>query len=376
MNLLLILLTTFWTRYSKAPVDMPVDSAFAAKQEVKAQKPVQLLYDVDFTTYFDNREYHEPYQIPQTFLNFRLSPQIGVRILDRAGGRHELVAGVSYTQRLGGNWRDVQFNPIAYYHFNYKGFDAGMGAIPYTRRIMPMPEWLLYDSLTYMHPNIQGALLQYRDQRGFVEFMCDWRGAQTEERREMFRLVLNGQYQYKWLQVGGLAHMNHKAGFAKTYEHVTDDIHAHAFVGFDVTQYVPLDSLSLRTGYIFGWERDRGNNESFLNHGFIMELYANWWFLGVKNTFYYGNNLMPLLARNSNSCLGDPFYQSHIYNRTDLFVYLYRSSFVNFYFSWNMHYDGNRLQHQQQMIVRFELQPLMEELAGKKKPYLRGLFDK
>ena len=375
-QILFILLVGFWGRFAANPVEIPADSAFAAKQAIKAQKPVQLLYDVDFTTYFDNREYSSPYQIPQTILNFRLSPQIGVRILDRAGGRHELVAGVSYTQRLGGNWRDVQFNPIAYYHFNYRGFDAGMGAIPYSRRIMPMPEWLMYDSLTYMHPNIQGALLQYRDQRGFIEFMCDWRGAQTDERREMFRLVLNGQYQYKWLQVGGLAHMNHKAGFAKTYEHVTDDVHAHAFVGFDVTQYVPLDSLSLRAGYIFGWERDRGVNESFLNHGFIMELYANWWFLGLKNTFYYGGNLMPLRERNVNSCLGDPFYQSPIYNRTDLFVYLYRSSFVNFYFSWNMHYDGIRLQHQQQMIVRFELEPLMEELAGKQKPYLRGLFDK
>lgn len=375
-QLLFILLVGFWTRYSKTPTELPVDSAFAAKQEAKAQKPVQLLYDVDFTTYFDNREYHAPYQIPQTILNFRLSPQIGVRILDRAGGKHELVAGVSYTQRLGGNWRDVQFDPIAFYHFNYKGFDAGMGAIPYTRRIMPMPEWLMYDSLTYMHPNIQGALLQYRDQRGFVEFMCDWRGAQTETRREMFRLVLNGQYQYKWLQVGGLAHMNHKAGFATTHEPVTDDVHAHAFAGFDVTQYVPLDSLSLRAGYIFGWERDRGTNESFLNHGLIIELYANWWFLGVKNTFYYGDNLEPLRARNLNACLGDPFYQSRIYNCTDLFVYLYRSSFVNFYFSWNMHYDGMRLQHQQQMIVRFQLQPLMEELAGKQKPYLRGLFDK
>lgn len=375
-QLLFVLLVGFWTRYSKTPTELPVDSAFAAKQTALSQKPVQLLYDVDFTTYFDNREYHAPYQIPQTILNFRLSPQIGVRILDRAGGKHELVAGVSYTQRLGGNWRDVQFDPIAYYHFNYRGFDAGMGAIPYTRRIMPMPEWLMYDSLTYMHPNIQGALLQYRDQRGFVEFMCDWRGAQTETRREMFRLVLNGQYQYKWLQVGGLAHMNHKAGFATTHEPVTDDVHAHAFAGFDVTQYVPLDSLSLRAGYIFGWERDRGTNESFLNHGLIIELYANWWFLGVKNTFYYGDNLEPLRARNLNACLGDPFYQSRIYNRTDLFVYLYRSSFVNFYFSWNMHYDGMRLQHQQQMIVRFQLQPLMEELAGKQKPYLRGLFDK
>ena len=374
---LLILAVGFWTRFAKEPQERPLDSTFVAKQEAKLNQPVQFIYDVDFTTYFDNREYHAPYQIPQTILNFCLSPQIGVRILDRVGGRHELVAGVSYTQRLGGNWRDVQFNPIAYYHFNYRGFDLGMGAIPYSHRIMPMPEWLMYDSLTYMHPNIQGALLQYHDERGFVEFMCDWRGAQTVERREMFRLLVNGQYQYQWLQVGGLAHMNHKASFAApNHECVMDDIHANAFLGADVTKYTPFDSLSIRAGYIFGWQRDREVNESFLNHGLIIELYANWWFLGLKNTFYYGDNLQPLRPRNAFICLGDPFYQSRIYNRTDIFAYLYRSSFVNFYFSWNMHYDGNRLQHQQQMIVRFQLEPLMQELTGRKQPYLRGLFDK
>ena len=376
-HFLLILAVGFWTRFAKEPQERPLDSAFVAKQEAKAQRPVQFIYDVDFTTYFDNREYYKPYQVPQTILNFRLSPQVGVRILDRVGGKHELVAGVNYTQRLGGNWRDVQFNPIAYYHYAYRGFDLGMGAIPYTRRIMPMPEWLMYDSLTYMYPNIQGALLQYRDERGFVELMCDWRGAQTPTRQEMFRLVANGQYQYRWLQVGGLAHMNHKASFAApNHEFVMDDIHAHAFLGADVTRYTPFDSLSIRAGYIFGWQRDREVNESFLNHGLIIELYANWWFLGLKNTFYYGDNLQPLRPRNAFICLGDPFYQSRIYNRTDIFAYLYRSSFVNFYFSWNMHYDGNRLQHQQQMIVRFELEPLMQQLAGHKQPYLRGLFDK
>jgi hypothetical protein len=62
-------------------------------------------------------------------------------------------------------------------------------------------------------------------------------------------------------------------------------------------------------------------------------------------------------------------------SQTPLF-YLYRSSFVNFYFSWNMHYDTHQLQHQQQMIVRFQLEPLMRELAGRKQPCLRGLFDK
>lgn len=342
-----------------------------------ANDSIKFIYDVDFVTYFDNREYKAPYQIPQTILNFRLSPQVGMRAMDRAGGIHELVAGVSYTQRLGGNWRDVQFDPIAYYHFDYKGFDVGLGAIPYTQRIAPMPEWLMYDSLTYMHPNIQGALLQYRDERGFVEFMCDWRGAQTVERREMFRLLLNGQYQYKWLQVGGLAHMNHKASFAApNHEAVMDDIHANAFVGADVTSYVPLDSLAIHAGYIFGWQRDRADNTSFCNHGLIVELYANWRFIGVKNTFYYGDNLQPLRPRNAYICLGDPFYQSRLYNRTDIFIYLYRNSFVNCYFSWNMHYDTYRLQHQQQLIVRFELDPLMRQLSGQKTPRLRGLFDK
>lgn len=352
-------------------------SAAAPTQDSTAQKKVQFIYDVDFTTYFDNREYKAPYQIPQTILNFRLSPQVGMRAVDNAGATHELVAGVSYTQRLGGNWRDVQFDPIAYYHLNYKGFEASMGAIPYSRRRMTLPDWLLYDSLAYYHPNIQGALLQYSDERGFVEFMCDWRGAQTVERREMFRLILNGQYQYHWLQVGGLAHMNHKASFASpNHECVMDDIHANAFVGADVTQYTPLDSLSIRAGYIFGWQRDRETNQSFVNHGLIVELYANWRFLGLKNTFYFGDNLQPLRSRNAYLCLGDPFYQSRLYNRTDLFIYIYRNSFVNLYFSWNMHYDGHHLQHQQQMIVRFQLDPLMRQLNGQTTSRLRGLFDK
>ena len=377
VRLLLILAVGFWSRFAAEPVEMPVDSVWQAKQEAKAQKPVALHYDVDFTTYFDNREYNAPYQRSQTILNYRLSPEVGVRILDRVGGRHVLSAGVSYTQRLGGDWRDVQFDPIAYYRFDYRGFMVSMGAIPYRQRIMPLPDWLLYDSIAYYHPNIQGAHMAYRDQRGFVEFMCDWRGAQTVERREMFRLIANGQYQYKALQVGGLAHLNHKASFARpNHEFVMDDIHLHAFAGADLTQYTPFDSLSIRAGYIFGFQRDREIYESFYNHGLVVELYANWWFLGLKNTFYYGDNLQPLRPRNAFICMGDPFYQSRIYNRTDIFAYLYRSSFVNLYFSWNLHYDGISLQHQQQMIVRFELEPLMAELGGAKRPYLRGFFDK
>ena len=90
-----------------------------------------------------------------------------------------------------------------------------------------------------------------------------------------------------------------------------------------------------------------------------------------NNTLYFGDNLQPMRPRSEVLCLGDPFYQSRLYNRTDLFVYLYRSSFVNMYFSWNMHYDLHRLQHQQQLIVRFNLDGMKN-----RNTYLRGLFDK
>ena len=59
-QLLLILAVGFWTRFAKEPRELPLDSAYVAKQEAKMQKPVQFIYDVDFTTYFDNREYSSP----------------------------------------------------------------------------------------------------------------------------------------------------------------------------------------------------------------------------------------------------------------------------------------------------------------------------
>lgn len=362
----------FWTRYAKRPHTILINKQAEQKRIADENKQVRFLYNVDFTTYFDNREYKAPYQKAQTFLNFRLSPEIGVRIKDNIGGTHKLLAGVRYTQPLGGDWRNIQLDPIAFYHFQYRGFDVGMGAIPYERRISPLPDWLMYDSLTYMHPNLQGALMAWHGKNGYIEFMCDWRGSQTTYRQEMFRLILDGQYQYKWLLAGGLLHLNHKASFAAPkHEYVMDDINANAYLGVNLTRYVPMDSLAIKIGYIFGWERDRETYESFFPQGMLVELYANWWFLGLKNTFYYGDNLFPLRARNAFLNLGDPFYQSHIYNRTDIFCYLYRSSFVNFYFSWNMHYDAVHLQHQQQLIVRFNLGGLYH-----KEQMLRGLFDK
>ena len=364
----------FWTRYNKHPRLVVVDTAFNARQAALDNKRLRFIYDVDFLTYFDNREYKAPYQIPQTIFNFRLSPSIGLRVRDNAAGRHELVAGVRYTQRLGGNWKDVQFDPTAYYHYAYKGIDLYMGAIPYQKRLNSLPYWLLYDSISYMHPNIQGAYFSYHDHRGFINAMADWRGAQTATRREMFRVLIDGEFHYKGLVVGGLAHLNHTAGTAENDTlPLYDDLNLGAHIGFDATQYVPLDSLAIKVGYIYGFARDRLHRRTFQPQGFYIELYLNWWFLGLKNTFYYGDNLQPFRSDiGPLMCQGDPFYQSRLYNRLDLFLYLYRSSFVDFYFSYNFHFDNRQIQEQQQLIVRFNLDGLLSRKQG----FIHAIFDK
>ena len=174
----------FWMRYSK-PKTIAVDTAKANDFARAEAKRVRFIYDVDFYSYFDNREYHDPYQTPQTIFNFRLAPEVGVQIRDLIGGTHRLIAGVNYTQRLGGDWNDVLFDPTAYYHYNYKGVNLRLGAIPFAQRLHALPDFLLYDSIGYFHPNIQGALFSYQDHRGYAEFMCDWRGAQETDCRDV-----------------------------------------------------------------------------------------------------------------------------------------------------------------------------------------------
>lgn len=335
----------------------------------------RFLYNVDFSTYFDNREYRGPYQSPRTLFAFRLSPEIGVGLTDVHGGSHRLMAGVHYTQPLGAGWKQVRFSPTAYYDYDYRGFSVALGAIPFTHRIEVLPDWLQYDSIAYARPNIQGALMSYSSRWGFVEFMCDWRGAQLPEQREMFRLVLNGEFRWKWLTAGGYFTLNHKANYAPPTprEGVCDDIFIHPRVGVNLSGYVPLDSLALRTGYIVGIQNHRDAHLSQIPQGVLVELFLNWRFLGLRNVFYYGGNMLPYYAEfGADLHQGDPFYQSGLYNRTDVFAYLYRNNFVNCCFSWNLHYDGHHLQHQQQLIVYFSLDGLKQNKTVK----LRSLLGK
>ena len=344
---------------------------------VDAKLPVKFLYDLDFLFYFDNREYDGyPYQRSQTLFGARLSPEIGVGISDSIVGDHKLMAGASYIQPIGADYRDAKILPTLYYQYKKSGFSVHLGLLPFYKRIETLPDYLMYDSIAYYHPNIQGALFQYESKQGLVELMCDWRGMWSSTTREAFRIVLNGRYEYKVLFVGGFAQMNHLANYAPPAPHigVCDDILINPYIGVNLGNVTPLDSFSIRAGYLLGIQRDREAGLNYIPQGGNLEIFLRWRMLGLKNTTYYGESQNPLYpTQKSLLNQSDPFYVARFYNRTEVFVYIFNNSFVNCYLSANFHVADGTFSTQQQVIAQFRLDGIKNYKQKKK---LKSIFGK
>ena len=84
--------------------------------------------------------------------------------------------------------------------------------------------------------------------------------------------------------------------------------------------------------------------------------------------------LYPQLGAQLNQ--GDPFYQSPTYNRTDIYAYLFRKSYLNCLASFNLHYTPGNLNFQQQLVLRFYLddQAWKERKTAKNRGYLKNIL--
>ncbi|MBQ7191301.1 MAG: hypothetical protein IJS00_00310 [Paludibacteraceae bacterium] len=321
---------------------------------VSAQK---LLYDADFLLNFDNREINHQYEPSGTVFGFRLTPSIGVLINDSSDGTHRLMAGVSYLQPCGADWRHVKVYPMVYYHYQWRGFEMHTGFVPYAELRQPLPEYLRSDSLAFAYPNVQGALFQYSSKHGYVMALCDWRGMMSRDTREAFRIVGGGRYQYQWFYTGGYLQMNHLSHNADTITGVCDDIVLNPLVGANIGQYTPLDSLSVQVGYISGLQRDRKARNTYWCHGMQADIALVWRFIGFRNLTYFGQNQMPLYKEYGQLLnQGEPRYQSTFINRSDLYFYIVRRSFVTCFAGWSLIVtDHGKISNQQQVVCRFNL---------------------
>ena len=314
----------------------------------------QFVWSIDAGSVFENREGDDYYSPDQTITFTRLSPEVGISLM---GGKHRIMGGVSWYQPLGNEWDGYKLSPTVYYRYVSPSWRISLGMLPRTQLIEQLPTVLMSDSLRYTEPNIRGALIQYVNNRGFMELALDWRSLQTATQREAFSVYFHGRWNPVWaLMVGGRLQVNH---LAKTSEptpgqNVNDDIAINPYVGLDLGKYTPqLDSLTIKAGLMLQLERDRGNGIWHKPYGLMVDATAEWRFLGIDEHIYVGKNLFPLYHKYGHLLnMGDPSYQAKVYSRTNIRAYIFRNQFMNLYASLDFHYTPDAFTFWQKIALR------------------------
>ena len=329
----------------------------------------RLMWSAEVVPYFDNREYSYERMTSGTQFAVRLTPTIGFEWKN-----HSIAAGLSWIQPIDSRIELSRLKPTLYYRYNTQAFSMSMGMFPRTQLIEPLDDFMRSDSLSFYSPNIQGALFQHRSKLGYVEALVDWRGLPTETTREAFMIVAQGRiYITPWLCAGGAAALNHLARAknepAGHETHVTDNVMIRPYIGADLSHHMVLDSLMIRCGYLATLDRERGVTDWIISHAFVVDITAEWRFLGIRNKFYIGVPAQQLYNKMGATLYqGETYYGTPWHNRLDIYGYIFRNSFVNCFASINFHFTPGEIGCQQQIVVRAYIdQDFKKKLQTKEK---------
>ena len=334
-----------------------------------------LTWSLDFGSVFDNREGDNSITDTKTFFFTNLAPEIGVQFTKR----DRISGGVVWNQPIGNEWDGYRISPTLYYRHQGRRWSASMGMFPRTQLHQPLPGFLWCDSLTYFQRNIRGFLVQYNSRNAFIDFYLDWRQLQTATKREAFNIVFHGEWRPRGRSflIGGHAMMNHFAltRHAPANQHIVDNFLANPYVGIDLKQASGLDSLVIKGGALITIERNRANNEWRMPAGAWIEITGEWKWLGLRNSFYAGGRLFPSYSElGAELYQGEPFYQSDLYNRTDIYARIIGNEYVNLEASLDFNITKDSFIFYQRLMLRVYLDNFNCPFGKKKKSKSRSIL--
>jgi len=314
-------------------------------------------WSVDANIMLNNREGgdDENYLPDQTIVFTRLAPEVGISMLD---GDHVLKAGVVWYQPIIDDLRGYKVLPTLYYRYNNDdGWHVTAGLMPRSLMVERLPRYMLSDSLNYCQPNLRGIMAQLIQPSGYAEAVVDWRQMQTEHQREAFTAIINTDWRLAGpFGLGGHLQYSH---LAKSISHaegefVNDDLLINPLLSLDFSHRTALDSLRFTAGAVIAMERNRGDNQWRNRGGFVATATARWRWLQVDESFFAGKDLMPLYPQYGCKLnLGDPYYRSKVYSRTDLTAHIVNNRFVDLTTSLMLHVTDKITGFWQQVSCRF-----------------------
>ena len=314
----------------------------------------ELLWNVDFNAVVNNREGGDELRPDQTFIFTRLAPEVGVTL---DGGRNRLMGGVAWYQPLNDGMTGYKVLPTLYYQYQGdNGLRAAVGWFPRTLLHERAPRFLWSDSLDYCTPNVRGAMLHYTHRnQGWVQAVLDWRQMQTTTHREAFNVLFSGAMPLKgplWLK--GHIYYNHlaKRKNAPEGEGVNDDASVNPLLGLRLQP--GNTTLNIDAGAIVQLQRCRAEGKWHTPVAFVADINARWRWLEVSENLTAGKNLFPLYPQfGSELNLGDTYYCSKLYSRTDVRAHLVQNNHVDVSATLTFHATDRITGFWQQLSCRY-----------------------
>lgn len=330
-------------------------------QDVSRQeKPVEFDYDIDFDYYTDIRDFDFSSELFSSTINLnlaRLSPAFGIRYGQNGVFTHRLLAGVNMTKYLGANptsytkysedeAKESQLNANLFkeifYYYNLQArldngrFDLFAGIYPRHAMEGEYGRAFFSETVLMTDPNMEGLMLKYRTPRFFAELGGDWSGEKGLDRFERFTLFSAGSFDFtQWLRAGWAATFM-RVGGSYIFPGSFNNILAGPYVKVDFGRNLDMQEFSLKAEALASMQIDR-TIESTLHFPMAGETTVRIknWNLGIEDTFFYGDNMMPYKSKSYSEettldryldlmYLSDPFYFTHRgfaagYDRVELF---------------------------------------------------------
>lgn len=325
------------------------------------------VWNADFDFRFDNREYGDPSKMiapSGTLFGANLRPEAGIGW----GYGHKLMLGLTIPADMGSENFMGDPELLVYYAWEGKTFRSSLGLFP-RKRVMGRYSYAFFsDSFLFYKPTIEGMLIQYVKPDWFVELGCDWNGLRSKTRREMFTIFFAGEARKGFSYAGYTATLHHHASSDTAYG-VVDNGLADFYIGLDFSSLWRDVELRFQGAWVQAYQNDRQHiGTPVLPGGFELELAMRKRDIGMRNTFYKGDDLMPYWnlpyedaagnAYADNLYFGDPFYrvgESGFYNRLELYWEPKLKDGLTLRISSVHHYDGAHWGWQQVVALRVNI---------------------
>jgi hypothetical protein len=317
------------------------------------------IWQVGLFSFFDNIEFGgSNVKVPQTMAGVIFAPEAGLRF----DSVHRIGVGVNLMHEFGSKTVVKSIYPTAYYNYSKGSLRFLMGAFPRYTSIDKYPRVFFQDSLYYYRPNVEGMFVELTREWGYVNLWLDWTGRQSVEVHESFLTGISGRYDRGIFYLRNFGYLYH---FARKKDPVIDEafhdnLLFYTSLGIDLSGRTFLEVLDLNAGWVAGLERARAENTGWIKlHGMLLEARAEYRNIGLFNTFYSGEGLMYFYGDHGTDLYwGDPAYRAKSYNRTDMYIRVFKEKRLNLELIWSLHFLESRVYHEQILRVKVDLNNL------------------